>query len=363
MPSLRKIKRPRAIILVPSRHLVHQVTGVAKTMSHFCRLRVVGLHSKTKNAKSTYEESPIDLLITTPTNLLLLIEQEGFSLSQTTRIVLDEADTLFDKNFLPETTRIIQMVRRMDSLLLSKKSSLAYNGKSSMTPFHLFTATFPQTLNQTISALFSSADTDGVYTSSSSSTSALIKLTTPSLHRPVKSVHHAFLRLNQSTTKNNLLMETIKRAATADAKGTTSSFSRLLIFCNTQDSAKQVYSFLKTEKKVPGVLLLSSHLPIKELEASLHTFVNKQQPQPDGKQKDEGLVIAVSTDLASRGLDTLHVGHVINYDFPLTVMDYVHRTGRTGRYGRKGRATSFVEKRDWNLASEIEERVKRGHSM
>ena len=159
-------------------------------------------------------------------------------------------------------------------------------------------------------------------------------------------------------------METIKRAATAGIRGTSSSVSRILVFCNTQDSAKQVYSFLKTEKKVPGLLLFSSHLPIKELETSLHTFMNKTQQKDDGEnQKDEELVIAVSTDLASRGLDTLHVGHVINYDFPLTVMDYVHRTGRTGRYGRKGRATSFIERKDWNLASEIEERVKRGLSL
>jgi superfamily II DNA/RNA helicase len=322
-PSIRKVKRPRAIILVPSRHLVHQVTSTAKEMSHYCRLRVVGLHSKTKHARESYQDQPIDILVSTPTTLLHLIEEEGFSFSQLQTLVLDEADTLFDKNFLPETSKVIQQVQ-----------SFSANRKNSMIPCYLFTATFPQTLNQTVSTLFPTETGQ-----------ELVKLTTPSLHRPVKSVHHAFLRLNQSVTKPNLLVESIKKSRDLT--------KRLLVFCNTQDTASKVETFLKEEKKVPNVVLLSSHLPLDLLKKNLDSFL---------VQNDQ-FVIAISTDLASRGLDTLQVGHVINYDFPLTVMDYVHRSGRTGRYGRKGRCTSFLEKRDLKLASDIEEKIKRGTSL
>jgi superfamily II DNA/RNA helicase len=52
--------------------------------------------------------------------------------------------------------------------------------------------------------------------------------------------------------------------------------------------------------------------------------------------------ILVATDVASRGLDIPHVGHVINFDVPLEVEDYVHRIGRTGRAGRLGTVTTIV---------------------
>lgn len=58
-----------------------------------------------------------------------------------------------------------------------------------------------------------------------------------------------------------------------------------------------------------------------------------------------GLVL-VATDLASRGLDVPEVQHVIMYELPSQVTDYLHRAGRTGRAGRPGLVTSFVRKHD-----------------
>ena len=57
----------------------------------------------------------------------------------------------------------------------------------------------------------------------------------------------------------------------------------------------------------------------------------------------------ISTDLGSRGLDFPFLSHVINYDFPNTTSDYLHRAGRTGRAGRKGIAMSFYSKSDIQL--------------
>lgn len=53
--------------------------------------------------------------------------------------------------------------------------------------------------------------------------------------------------------------------------------------------------------------------------------------------------VLVATAVASRGLDIKDVGHVINYDLPVTIEEYVHRIGRTGRVGNIGRATSFYD--------------------
>ena len=58
----------------------------------------------------------------------------------------------------------------------------------------------------------------------------------------------------------------------------------------------------------------------------------------------------VATSVASRGLDIDNVRHIINYDLPSEVDDYVHRIGRTGRIGHSGKATSFFSQRDSRIA-------------
>lgn len=60
--------------------------------------------------------------------------------------------------------------------------------------------------------------------------------------------------------------------------------------------------------------------------------------------------ILVATDVASRGLDIPHVAHVINFDFPRDIDDYVHRIGRTGRAGKSGLATAFFSSKNTPLA-------------
>ena len=63
--------------------------------------------------------------------------------------------------------------------------------------------------------------------------------------------------------------------------------------------------------------------------------------------------ILVATDVAARGLDIPHVTHVINFDLPTDIDDYVHRIGRTGRAGKKGLATAFFSDKDMGLAKPL----------
>ena len=65
--------------------------------------------------------------------------------------------------------------------------------------------------------------------------------------------------------------------------------------------------------------------------------------------------ILVATDVAARGLDIPHVTHVINFDLPTDIDDYVHRIGRTGRAGKKGLATAFFSDKDSGLAKGLAE--------
>ena len=55
--------------------------------------------------------------------------------------------------------------------------------------------------------------------------------------------------------------------------------------------------------------------------------------------------VQVATDVASKGLDFQGIQHVINYDMPTDIENYVHRIGRTGRCGKTGIATTFINKK------------------
>ena len=66
----------------------------------------------------------------------------------------------------------------------------------------------------------------------------------------------------------------------------------------------------------------------------------------------------VATDVAARGLDIPNVELVINYTFPLTIEDYVHRIGRTGRAGKTGISYTFFQPSDKGHAGELQQVMK-----
>ena len=63
--------------------------------------------------------------------------------------------------------------------------------------------------------------------------------------------------------------------------------------------------------------------------------------------------VLIATDVASRGLDIKDITHVLNYDFPHTIEEYVHRVGRTGRAGRTGESITFMTRSDWRNAKDL----------
>ena len=69
---------------------------------------------------------------------------------------------------------------------------------------------------------------------------------------------------------------------------------------------------------------------------------SKEERQKIIKQFDDGKFwILITTDLVARGIDFKNVNLVINYDFPNSMLTYIHRVGRTGRADRNGSAITF----------------------
>ncbi|KAL5035237.1 hypothetical protein RTP6_002959 [Batrachochytrium dendrobatidis] len=349
---IRKIRRPRAIIIVPSRDLVAQVTATAKILSHKAKLRVVGMHSRSdyKAREFALSSAPIDILICTPGMLTSFTESKDIVLTQTSLIVVDEADTLFDTNFQDDLKPIIQSVK-------------TFSKNQGRTCRFLFTtATLPKTLNLAVLDEFPE----------------LRRVFTPNLHRTQAKLHQSFLRLDSSTTKPNMLLEVLRRAVLET--------DRIIIFCNRRSTCNTVSDHLRS--KSYDVVTLTSSAEIKNRTKSLEQFLNPELIKEPFEKLEamygnedekhvvspsvvemqvEGLskpplgkpMIMVATDIASRGLDTTPVGHVILYDFPQTAIDYLHRVGRTARNGRSGRATSIIAHRDASLAEFISKAVKK----
>jgi Helicase conserved C-terminal domain len=103
-------------------------------------------------------------------------------------------------------------------------------------------------------------------------------------------------------------------------------------------------------------LSISVRLPSRRSYLAVAIHGDKRQDERTAALEDfkQGRIpLLVATDVAARGLDIPHVDHVINYSFPLTVEDYVHRIGRTGRAGANGLAHTLFTIRDKKLAGEL----------
>jgi len=107
---------------------------------------------------------------------------------------------------------------------------------------------------------------------------------------------------------------------------------RTLVFVKTKRNADFLATYL-SEEGLPTTSIHGDRLQ-REREEALDDFKRGKMP------------ILVATAVAARGLDIKDVMHVVNYDMPDEVEEYVHRIGRTGRVGNTGRATSFFDQHE-----------------
>jgi ATP-dependent RNA helicase MRH4 len=118
--------------------------------------------------------------------------------------------------------------------------------------------------------------------------------------------------------------------------------------------AKALASFTGTEKAAK---------PAKEGE-EVATPVAKPKPAGSSERTLANTKVLVTTDLGSRGIDTVSVRHVILYDVPHTTIDFIHRLGRTGRMGRRGRGVVLVGPGDRaDVVREVRDAMFRGEAL
>jgi len=235
------------------------------------------------------------ILIATPGRLKDFIDRRRISLSQIEYLCLDEADRMLDMGFEPQIREIIQ------------SSEVTPKDKRQTV---MFSATFPKAI-QNLARDFLRPGFVFLEVGRVGSTTELIK-------QIIKEIFD----------KNTEILKDLK-----DIDG------RTLVFVERKITAEQLGRFLRSQ----GVNATEIHGDRSQMEreAALRSFkrgVNR---------------VLVATSVAARGLDIDEVKHVINYDLPQEIDDYVHRIGRTGRAGHTGIATSYFSTGDEKLASEL----------
>ncbi|XP_047325670.1 DEAD-box ATP-dependent RNA helicase 39 [Impatiens glandulifera] len=311
-----KPRRPRAVVLCPTRELNEQVFRVAKSICHHARFRVTMISGGTSiGLQEDSLNGPIDMVVGTPGRVLQHIEDGNMVYGDIKYVVLDEADTMFDRGFGPDIRKFLAPLKNRAS-------------KSNDDGF------------QTI--LVSATMTKGVQSLVDEEFQGIIHLRTSTLHKKIASARHDFIKLSGSENKLEALLQVLEPSL---AKG-----NRVMIFCNTLNSSRAVDHYL-TENSVSTVNY-HGEVPAEERVENLKKF----------KSDDGDCPTLVCTDLAARGLD-LDVDHVIMFDFPKNSIDYLHRTGRTARMGAKGKVTSLIARKDQLLAKRIEEAITKNESL
>lgn len=314
--------RPKVVILVPTAELAQQVGKVSKKLSHSIKYKTEMLSSDLKPQqiqRNMYGPRGLDVVISTPHLLASIADSDPNVLSRVSHLIVDEADSLLDRSFAPVTTSIIE--RAMPSL----KALVCCS------------ATIPRKLNNYLAVTYPK----------------MHRITTPNLHAIPRRVQLGVIDVSKEPYRNN------KDLACADAiygigkegmahEGVVRDevdLRRVLVFVNERERTEEVAEYLKTK----GIDASALHRDTTEKrhDELLQAFTTKDPiavpaTPMKGRGKLHNVKVLVVTDLASRGIDTLAVRHVILYDVPHTTIDFIHRLGRAGRMGRRGRGIVLV---------------------
>lgn len=360
--------RPRAVILLPTSELVTQVGKLTKTLSHTIRFRSAMISSAYTGKvirNRLFAPTGIDVLISTPHLLASISESDPNILSRVTHLVIDEADSLLDRSFAPSTTTVL------DKATPSLKKLI------------LCSATIPRSLDSYLRQRFPD----------------IRRLVTPNLHAIPRRVQLGVVDVEKEPyrgNKNLACADTIWSIGKAAAENRiadtgNTDVKRILVFVNERETTQELADYL-TSKGIDAAALnrdtpeqrqsetLSAFTTAKKESVEVNTNeiavppsgpnympLHKTTSVPSSESPKRHLPntkVLVSTDLGSRGIDTLAVRHVILYDVPHSTIDFIHRLGRTGRMGRRGRGYVLVgknERRD--VVREVKEGMFKGQAL
>ena len=277
----------KVLVLAPTRELVVQIEENIRAYAKHLPLTVATVFGGVgEQPQIRALRSGTDIVVACPGRLIDLMGQRAADFSQLRHLVLDEADRMLDMGFLPSIRRIVQALPKQRQTLM-----------------------FSATLSKEIEQL------------------------THEFQRAPKIIQIG-RRANPAETVTQFVYEVPKHLKPA-----------LLLHLLQDPLMEMVLVFSRMKHAADRV---AKQLEQKGIRcATLHSNRSQNQRLRALKEFKDGTVrVLVATDIAARGIDVDGISHVINYDFPMHVEDYIHRIGRTGRANAIGDAISFVTNED-----------------
>jgi len=294
-PRTTDSKRPRALILTPTRELSEQLAQTIGEYAQFLPFNVTALYGGGKMAGQAAKlKKGVDVLISTPGRLLEHIEVCNVDLSEVEFVVLDEADRMLDMGFITDVQKLMN-----------------------------FTSKTRQTL------LFSATSS------------------------------HAVSELARKILRNHTVVSVAKQNVTADTiehvMYPVEERRKVELFIDLLEEFNWFQVLVFTSTKEQADRLLAS-LQVKRIEVAICHGDIKQGARRRALAdfKSAKVQVLIATEVAARGIDIQGLDCVVNFNLPYLPEDYVHRIGRTGRAGNKGRAISFVSREEEQIVDKIQ---------
>ncbi|KAK9701689.1 Helicase conserved C-terminal domain [Popillia japonica] len=289
---------PIALILAPTRELAQQIQKVAREFGSSTMIRntcIFGGSPKGPQARDL--ERGVEVVIATPGRLIDFLEKGTTNLARCTYLVLDEADRMLDMGFEPQIRKIITQIRPDRQVLM-------------------WSATWPKQ----VQALAEEFLVD------------YIQVNVGSLMLTANHNIRQIIEVCEEHDKEGKLMGLLKEIGS--------------------DRNNKIIIFVETKKKVDDI----TKCVRREGYSAISIHGDKSQPERDyvlSEFRTGKSTILVATDVAARGLDVEDVKYVINYDYPNSSEDYVHRIGRTGRCQQAGTAYAFFTSTNQRQAKDL----------
>jgi len=292
--------KTRALVLAPTRELAAQILDDLKDLATHTPVSGAAIFGGVGHGPQEHAfRSGVDIIIATPGRLLDHLRSPYAKLDHVQYVVLDEADRMLDMGFLPEIRKILRY-------LPTKRQTL------------FFSATMPPPIRALANDMLKNP----------------VSIERERQGNAPTGITQAIYPVPQEL-KSALLVALLKRG----------DITQALVFTRTKHRANRLADYLDRHG-IKGDRIHGNRSQGQRT-AALAAFKNGRVP------------VLVATDIAARGIDVDALGHVINFDVPLAVEDYIHRIGRTGRAEASGEAFTFVSPQEQNELNAIERVVGR----
>jgi ATP-dependent RNA helicase RhlE len=292
-------RRPRGLILAPTRELAGQIHDSLRTYGRYLGLRTgVVFGGVSIRPQIKMMSQGVHVLVATPGRLLDLMEQDHIRLENVEVFVLDEADRMLDMGFIPD-------VRKIVSKLSMKRQTL------------MFSATMPGPVATLAATMLKDP----------------IQVEVTPTATTVEKIEQRVLFVTKDK-KRDLLVDLMND----------DRIERVLVFTRTKHGADRVAKQLQKN----GI----------EADAIHGNKAQNARQRALDAFKNGNIRALVATDIAARGIDVDGVTHVVNFDLPNDPESYVHRIGRTARAGATGVAIAFCDLDEKSLLKDIEKTIR-----